>query len=213
MKTSLIFIRHGYSESNRNDFFTGQVDSPLTKLGLIQAERAAQYLKDTKIDKVYASPLSRAYNTGLATAKVHGLEVIPDKGLCEIDGGDWHEQPFSSLSSLTPEAYDLWMNDIYRCECPNGEKVCDFFERVRKSVVRIAEENAGKTVCIATHATPIRVISCLAMGYPPEKLNLTTWTPNAAINIFDYEDGSFAPVECNIIKHLEGVETVLPENI
>ena len=213
MKTRLIFVRHGFSESNRFGLFTGQCDSPLTETGHLQARRAADYLKDTHIDTVYASPLSRAYDTGLPVAKDRDLELHTHPGLMEIHGGDWHEKPFTELGNLTPEPYRLWQEDLYNSCCPGGESVKDFFDRVTSAVVEIAEENSGKTVCIATHATPIRIICCLAMGLKPQQLNEVPWTPNASINIMDYQDGKFEFVQKDICDHLEGLETKLPEDI
>ena len=213
MKTRLIFIRHGFSESNRFGLFTGQIDSPLTEKGHLQAKRAAEYLHDTKIDVVYTSPLRRAYDTGLPVAKERGLDVHTHNGLMEIHGGDWHEKPFTELGNLTPEAYKLWQEDLYNSCCPNGESVKDFVKRVHNAVTEIAEENKGKTVCIATHATPIRVICCFAMGLEPSHLKDVPWTPNASINIMDYEDGNFEFVQKDICDHLEGLETKLPEDL
>lgn len=213
MKTRLIFIRHGFSESNKCGVFTGQADIPLTEIGLRQADYAASYLKDMHIDKLYASPLSRAYDTGLAIAKEHGLRMIADARLCEINGGDWQEQPYSRMGEICFENYDLWKNNLIECKCPNGETVREFAKRVYTAVTEIAEANAGKTICIVTHATPIRVISCYASGLEIEQLQNVPWTPNASINIIDYENGKFAFIERDITRHLKNLETNLPSHV
>ncbi len=213
MSTRLIFIRHGYSESNKDKLFTGQADIPLTDLGKIQAKCAAEFLKSTHIDKIYSSTLCRAYDTAKALADLRGMEIEKVKELCEIDGGDWTEMPFENIGSTHPEEYFLWQNDMYNCTCPNGEKVSDFFSRVTNAVEKIAKENEGKTVCIATHATPIRTICCLALGIAPKNLKSVPWSPNASINIIDYTEGKFEFVERDIVEHLKGFETNLPSTI
>ncbi len=213
MTTRLIFVRHGFSEANRDKIFAGQTEAPLTETGLLQAKAAAEYLKDTHIDCIFSSTLSRAYETGLAIAKKNGLKIIPDANLCEINGGKWENTPFSSLAEISPEAYDFWMNDLYNCKCPDGESVKDFFARIHNAVCDIAGKNTGKCVLIATHATPIRVISCCALGLKPEKIQKVPWTPNASINIIDFEDGKFEFVERDITEHLKGIETSLPSNV
>lgn len=213
MKTRLILVRHGYSESNQSRFFTGKTDVMLTKIGQQQAKRAAEYLSSEHIDKIYSSTLSRAYQTGIAIADIQGLDVIPDPQLCEIFGGKWEGQPFERLADISAESYDNWMNNLYQCQCPDGESVKDFFERILNAVTRIAEENAGKCVCLATHATPIRVISCCALGLKPQKIHDVPWSPNASINIIDYENGKFSFVSRDITEHLTGLETNLPSNI
>ena len=213
MGTRLIFIRHGFSQSNKDKLFTGQADIPLTELGRHQAECAAQYLKNTNIDKIYASTLSRAVETAQAVAKTHGLSVIKDSGLCEINAGDWTEMPFDKISQDYQAEYNLWKNDMYSCKCPNGESVAEFSKRVYNTVVKIAEENDEKTVCIASHATPIRTICTLALGCEASEIQSVPWSPNASINIIEYENENFHFVKRDIVEHLEGVMTNLPKNI
>ncbi len=213
METKLIFIRHGYSESNENGYFTGQSDAKLTPLGILQAECASRFLEDTHIDKVYSSTLSRAFHTALPIASKRGLEVVKLSGLNEIYGGDWQEKTFSSLSRLYADDYNLWQNNLYEATCTNGESVKDFFKRVLDTVTQIANENLGKCVCIATHATPIRVISCCAHNFEPKDIKNIPWSANASIHIVSYQDGELSFIEENITKHLDGIETNLPSNV
>ena len=213
MKTRLIFVRHGFSEANQGKIFAGQTEAPLTKTGHLQAKAAAEYLSDIQIDSIFSSTLSRAYETGLAIAEKKGLSIIPDQNLVEINGGRWENTPFANLAEISPEAYDFWMNDLYSCKCPDGESIKDFFDRIHNAVLDIAKKCQGKTICIATHATPIRVISCLALGYRPKDIQNVPWTPNASINIIDFEDGKFEFVKRDITEHLKGIETSLPSNV
>ncbi len=63
--TKLILIRHGESVANRNHIFVGHTDVELEEKGVKQAELTAQYVYENfKVDKVYASDLKRAYETG-----------------------------------------------------------------------------------------------------------------------------------------------------
>ncbi|MBR5155226.1 MAG: histidine phosphatase family protein [Clostridia bacterium] len=213
MKTRLIFVRHGFSESNKGGLFTGQANVALTELGHFQAQRAAEYLKDVHIDAVYSSTLDRAFDTARPIAEARGLEITKLHGLCEIDSGDWEEKPFDDLGDLFPTEYNLWMTDLFNCQCPNGESVKEFVKRVHSTVLQIVQENQGKTVCIATHATPIRVISCFATGLDPIHLKDVPWSPNASINIIDYQDGKFSFSQRDITEHLKGFETNLPDNV
>ena len=95
--TTLIFVRHGQSQSNLEKRFTGQGNTELTKLGRMQAERTAAFLKDYPIEAVYASDLNRAMDTARPTAQMHGLEVIPDPMLREVNAGLWEEKPYDEL--------------------------------------------------------------------------------------------------------------------
>lgn len=213
MKTRLIFIRHGFSEFNKEGLFTGQVDVALTEIGRKQAERAAEYVENIPIDCIYSSPLSRAYETGLAVARRKKLDIVTNDGLSEIDGGDWHGKAYAEMKEISSTQQKLWTEDMIQCQCPNGESVREFAARVYAAVTTIAQKNTGKTVCIATHATPIRVISCYALGFDAEYIQYVPWTPNASINIMDYENGVFRFVERDITEHLVGLETNLPSDV
>lgn len=213
MKTRLILVRHGYSQSNRSGYFTGQTDVPLTEIGYIQSKRAAEYLMRENIDKIYSSTLSRAYNTGLAIAEAQGLELTPEPALCEIYGGKWEGQSFKDLANISAEEYNNWINDFYRCKCPDGESVKAFIGRILSAVTKIAEENEGKCVCLATHATPVRIITCCALGLDPQRIQEVPWSANASINIVEYKNGKFSFVARDITEHLKGMETNLPANV
>ena len=91
LETTLIIIRHGQSMGNVEGKFIGITDSPLSPLGIRQAQLTAEYLKDVKIDKVYASNLSRAKVTAEIIAQKHGLNVNVEPDLREIDAGLWEE--------------------------------------------------------------------------------------------------------------------------
>ena len=122
--TKMIFVRHGQSEANLLTIFAGHTDIPLTDLGRHQAENTAQFLKDYSIDAVYASDLLRAMQTAEPTARMHGLEIIPDVRLREIYAGDWEGVTFNDLLTLYPESFGiLWRTDCGRAHPENGESV------------------------------------------------------------------------------------------
>ena len=101
--TRLILIRHGESMANREDVFSGHYDVELEEKGRMQAKCTAAYVTSTySVDKVYASDLKRAYETGKAVANILGMDVIPKRGLREIDGGQWEKVPFAELPCPYP---------------------------------------------------------------------------------------------------------------
>ena len=74
MKTTLLFIRHGQSMANVSGVFAGQLDVSLSELGRKQAEELKEYLLSKyKIDAIYSSDLSRAYEIALPIAMALGL--------------------------------------------------------------------------------------------------------------------------------------------
>lgn len=213
MKTKLIMVRHGFSTANDKKIYAGSDDYPLSTLGLKQAEACGKWFEDKKIDIIYSSNLSRAYETARPIAKTLGLEINVDEQLRECDGGDWEGLTYDELCEIYPKEYGIWCTDIGKAVCPNGESVKDFFKRIKDVVVRIAEDNIGKIVLITTHATPIRVITALARNLDVEKMSEVEWTANASINTFEYEDGKFTAISLNDEEYLQDMRSTLPANV
>ena len=211
--TRFIMIRHGFSVANLEKRFAGHSDFPLTDIGRLQAERCAEALKDEHIDAIYASDLSRAFETAIPVAKAHGLTVVPHKGLREIYAGEWEGKPFDELEKAYGESYGIWKTDIGHAHPDGGESVRELSGRVLSTLAGIADMNEGKTVCIATHATPIRAVCTAAAGLDACEMASIPWVSNASISVFEYENGTLRAIEVNNALHLGELRTNLPANV
>lgn len=206
-KTKFIVVRHGEAEGNIIRIFHGQYNSNLTDDGHIQAERAALYLKDFKIDQLYSSDLSRTVDTAKHIAKYHNLEIHTNPLLREIDGGKWENVPWDDLPGMFPESYGHWENDIAKTVMPGGESISEMFERTKSAFSDLAAAHSGETVCVVTHGTVIRALLCLWRGIPLADMQTTPWFDNASITIVDYSDSGCELISEGISSHLEGVST------
>jgi probable phosphoglycerate mutase len=95
----LVLIRHGQSTANASGVWQGQLDYPLSSLGREQAAETGRSLSGKPIAAVYASPLSRAFETARIVARESGYggPVVAVEGLQERHGGvlqgkTWEEQ-------------------------------------------------------------------------------------------------------------------------
>ena len=204
--TRLILIRHGQSEANEQNRFAGQTDVPLTDLGRAQAESAARYLvAHEKIDKIYSSDLQRAHNTALPTSLLTGVPIIDTKGLREICAGIWEGRAVSEIEVEYAEEFRTWRKDYANARLPGGESVQEVYERVVPYVKRIARENDGLTLLIASHATPVRAVDCNSRGWGWERMSEVPFVNNSAISIFEYDEktDTISPIERNITEHLD----------
>ena len=207
----LIIVRHGQSEANLTHSFAGHWNINLTELGEKQAQLSADYVyKNHKIDKIYASDLKRAYNTAKALADITGLTVIPSQQLREISAGEWEEQLFSDLATEYHEDFYVWLNDIDNCRTTKGESVAELKARVVKEITKIAKENVGKTVYVATHATPIRALMSHITG---QKMSEIDWVSNASLTYIDYVDEKLEIIKSGFDQHLKELKTELPKGV
>ena len=212
--TRMIFVRHGYSVANEQERFAGHSDFPLAAIGLEQAKYVADYIvKNEKIDKIYSSGLLRTTQTVQPTADALGLPVIADHGLREIYAGAWEGMKFVDIFNQYNDDFSIWLNDLANVRCTGGESAKELFERVSDAVVRLGEENDGKTLLLATHATPMRVVDAFSDGDTYEKIASHKAPPNASLHIYEYENGNLKRIKTNIVEHLNGQITKLPPTV
>ena len=124
--TKVIFVRHAEAEGNVNRNFHGHYDSLLTENGRKQLELVAQRLKNEPIDVIYSSDLTRTFETAMSIAQGRGLEVIKDKRLREIYGGQWEDVPWDELPVRFPESYGFWLKNPQLYVCPAANQWLSF---------------------------------------------------------------------------------------
>ena len=163
MTASLVLIRHGQSEWNEKNLFTGWKDPGLTTKGVQEAKSAGIQLRTQgfKFDVMFTSDLQRAQRTGEIILKelgVSNLPVVKNQALNERDYGD--------LSGLNKdEAREKWGDDqvhIWRRSFdtppPGGESLKGTAERVlpyfKKEILPQLLE--GKNILIAAHGNSLR---------------------------------------------------------
>ncbi|MBR5309013.1 MAG: histidine phosphatase family protein [Clostridia bacterium] len=214
--TRMIFVRHGESQGNLERHFYGNFDKGLTDLGRAQANAAGEYiLENYKLDKAYASDLGRAYETGTIIAAKQGLSPIPYVGVREIYAGIWEDMHFDEIAVVHEKEYSVWKTDIYNARPNEGEPVKDLCLRVRDAVWAIAEKNIGKTVLVATHATPIRSLVCEWNHVGYECMKDFPWVMNASVSVIDYdiEAHTVTPVVIGEAGFMGEMKTTLPKNV
>lgn len=81
------FLRHGETEHNRLRLIAGSLDVPLNATGIAQAQAAADSLRGSAIDAIWASPLQRAQDTARCVAGVLGLDITLVADLAERNWG------------------------------------------------------------------------------------------------------------------------------
>lgn len=209
--TRFLFIRHGQSQANIEGFFAGHTDVPLTEKGMRQAELTAAYVTGKySVDRVYASDLKRAYTTGQAVAKRIGVPCQAEVRLREVFAGEWEGVSFDELPNRP--AYQVWMNNIGEAVCDGGESIAQLQHRVFEAIRQIAEENPEQTVVIATHATPIRTLQCLAEGKDLSYMKNIPWVHNASVSEGIFQDGRLSFVQIGYDKQLGDLSSQLPPN-
>lgn len=134
------FLRHGETHWNRAGTTQGQLDARLNETGIEQARLAAEALAEEPIERIVASPLSRARETAEAVAGHHGLAVETDPALMECHLGRHQGEPHGS-----------WLGDYFRgaYDPPDGETFDQFRARVWAAMQRAVA--GGPNTLIVAH--------------------------------------------------------------
>lgn len=149
----LYITRHGETDWNKENRVLGRPDIPLNETGRLQAQSLALKLKDIPIDKVYASPLSRASETAEIAVREKNLSVIQDKRLIEQSFGIFEGRPRDDA---------VYQEEKYKYFKPfeNGESFLDVAARVYPFLQDIlTNEDPDASILIVTHGGIARVIS------------------------------------------------------
>jgi probable phosphoglycerate mutase len=153
--TTVLLVRHGETDWNREHRWQGWTDVPLNELGRQQAAELAARLRTVPFDAVYSSDLSRALETAEVVAAEHGLSAIADSGLREIDVGSWSGLTKAEIQERFAGA---WPDDAETSEAHAA--------RVRAAASRILREHAQGTVLLVTHGGTIRAL----LDQPPDRI-------------------------------------------
>jgi len=159
----LILLRHGQSQWNLENRFTGWVDVPLSPRGEEEARSAGEKLRGRKIDKLYTSVLKRAIDTAeiaLETARIGPLPTERDAALNERMYGDLQgKNKAEAAREFGPDQVKLWRRS-YDVRPPGGESLADTAARVLPYWERriLPDLRAGKNVLVAAHGNSLRAL-------------------------------------------------------
>ena len=165
--TTLLLLRHGQTELNRDGKYSGRGNPELTDLGKKQIAHAARHISERgDVDVILSSPLGRCQETAQAAAEALGMgkdAITTDEAIIEMDFGTWEGRRFVEIQEDHPEAHRECFN--YATAAPHGgESPEQVYRRVSEFVDRVIAEYPGKTVLVVTHMMPIKSVLRRALG-------------------------------------------------
>jgi alpha-ribazole phosphatase len=201
--TRVILIRHGQTEWNISGRFQGQTDISLTALGIEQAKKAAEYLKNEPLAAVYASDLTRAMETGRQIAAKHNLEVKPLAELREINFGKWEGMSYDEIKEKWQGEIDKLFGRVSELNIPEGENFRAVIDRAVPAIAKLIKKHDGQTIALISHGAVLRAVLGHYLNMPLDNI----WSirqDNTAINRLMFCDDGRAIIELlNSTAHLE----------
>ena len=198
----LVLLRHGQSQWNLENRFTGWKDVPLTDKGIEEANNAGFLLKknNIKIDKVFSSVLKRANKTAEIAIKASEIKNLykndilvyeKDQRLNERDYGDLVGlNKLETANKFGKEQVHIWRRS-YDVPPPNGESLKDVVNRVSPYFNEIIKPFImnNKNVLIAAHGNSLRAIMIKVGMYKPEEIS-SIELPTGSPLCLNYDNGN-----------------------
>lgn len=181
----LVLVRHGQSQWNLENRFTGWVDVPVTPLGESEAHRAGKELKGIKFDLAFTSELKRAQQTLSIILDEIGQKDLPvrkDKALNERHYGDLQGLDKAETAKKYGDAQvHIWRRS-FDVKPPNGESLKDTAARTLPyfDANILPEVKNGKNVLVSAHGNSLRAILMELEKLTPEQImavNIGTCLP------------------------------------
>jgi 2,3-bisphosphoglycerate-dependent phosphoglycerate mutase len=183
----LVLVRHGESDWNKKNLFTGWRDVGLTEQGINEAREAGRKLKaqGLKFDVAFTSALKRAQDTltlMLEELGQTGLPVFKDQALNERDYGDLSGlNKDDARKKWGEEQVHIWRRS-YDTAPPGGESLRDTAARVLPYYIQeiLPRVMRGEHVLVSAHGNSLRALVMVLDRHTTEsitQLNLATGVP------------------------------------
>ncbi|WP_412989825.1 histidine phosphatase family protein [Pediococcus siamensis] len=209
MKTfDVYFVRHGQTFFNRYNRMQGWSDSPLTEKGWQDAEKVGQKFADIKLNAIYSSDTTRAFNTAKTIAHsnkspgltVHQLAEFREEFYGYFEGADSAQTWFQVLKPVSQARnfHDFLLHhDI--SESKNAVKAADpfhdaedhfdFWKRLDKGFqYLITHSHDHDKILVVSHGTTIRSI---VGRYAPD-IDITTSPSNGSVTKLTIQDSQIS---------------------
>lgn len=168
MSVEIFIARHGQNEDNANGILNGRRDLPLTKIGRQQASELGKGIVELGLmfDRVYCSPLSRAYETAKIVCETAGISVEPVKldELIERDFGVMTGRHVSEIASLCSP--DIIQTDTitYFLQPDGAETFPELLVRGQKVLDKVRARHATGNVLLVSHGDIGKMTYAAATG-------------------------------------------------
>ena len=201
---NILLIRHGQSEWNKLNLFTGFKNVDLSEQGVEEAIKASEKFKELgiKFDLVYTSVLSRAQKTSEIILKELGQQEDLKKKSKIIEHIALNERDYGDLTGLdkkeTADKYGdeqvhKWRRG-YSDRPPGGESLEDVVSRVKSyydsEILPQIHSDLNSNILIAAHGNSLRALLLVMKVYKIEEINSVELSTGVPVHII-YQDSQF----------------------
>ena len=203
--TRLCLVRHGQSDGNATGRFGGHSPTPLSALGVEQAEITARTLATERINVIYSSDLYRAVQTAAPLAELLDLPIIENSAFRERKVGVLEGKTFDESRVEHPKDYYALINRNIHHVITEGESYRQLLKRATKALHEVLRTHQGENIVIFSHTGAICYLTLYLIGAINRKTKTTPWliTSNCGINRFEIRSrNNIRVLALNDTRHL-----------
>lgn len=200
--TQVLVVRHGETDWNREGRWQGQGGPGLNDTGRAQAARIAARLARVRIDALYTSDLARAEETARVIGRAIGTRPRRQKGLREVDNGDWRGMTRAQVRQRDPAGYRRWLRGEPGWH--GGETYDEMHARVIATLDRLLAEHPRGRIVLVSHGGAVRAIVAHAVGLPRHDRVHINGAANCSLTTVATVRGSLRLLAFNDVGHLLG---------
>lgn len=201
----IYFVRHGETVWNTLKIFQGRSNSPLTELGVEQAKKLSQHLKDIDFKKVYSSPQDRALQTTKLLLGDKNMEITTIDEFQEINMGKVEGIPREKFEKNYPiEYHNFWNNAMdYNPSAYNGESYEEILHRVKLGLEKLIKENNDGNILVISHGVTLKAIFNIINEKGIDEFSKQPVPENTSTTIVEYDSNGFKIIKFSDTEHLK----------
>ncbi len=210
MTLRLCLVRHGETQWNADGRVQGQLDVPLSPIGLAQARAVATVLGRERFDAIYSSDLVRVRQTAEPVSRLFHQEVFLDKRLRERHYGVFQGMTYADAKLKLPEDYERFRAKDPDYAFQTGESLTQFNERALAFFDFLIGKHPGQSILVFTHGGILEMLYRHATGRgisTPRDFEI----PNAALNRLEHGPAGWRVLVWADIAHLTTALDDLPD--
>ncbi len=201
MATRLILIRHGSTDWNVKQRYSGFSDIALNDKGRVQARRLRRRLMNQVVHKVYSSDRKRAIQTAGIVFK--GYDIVKVADLREMHFGIFEGLTYKQIMKRFPDTYKKWIESPFETVIPSGESLTILNKRVVRAFKKIILRHSNQTVAVVSHGGAISAF----INHILKSKDFWAHIPqSASLTLMELRNNKFKINLLNDISHLSGIK-------
>ncbi len=186
LSLTLYFLRHGQTESSRNNAYCGSIDTELTPEGVEMAEAFAVAYSSTPWTAVFSSPMRRTVATAKPLCAAIGIQPELRDGLKEIHYGKWEGKTPDIITQEYHDDYLRWTADPAWYAPTEGERAVTIASRAIQVIAEIQQLYSSGNVLVVAHKATIRIILCSLLGIDVGRFRYRLGCPVGSVSIVEF---------------------------